>query len=292
MLSPIDEQTNAKKKLVSGIYQKSYKVLTIRTTMEYKECAIELAYKAGAIMKEYFSLSMKKEYKEDNTSITEADLKINQLVIDTIKKRFPKHNILAEEGSPPKQKSDYTWVCDPIDGTLPFSHGMPTCAFSLALVERGTPILGVVYDPFLERLFTAEKGKGAFVNGKKIRVSLDKTLEKNLIGMSIGVSARFFNSLNAAGDFSKEKAKIISLFGVVYPGVLLASGQFIAVIAKESPWDVAAIKILVEEAGGKVTDLHGNDQRYDREIQGCVLTNGKVHNRILEIIKRHETLKN
>lgn len=258
--------------------------------MSYKNFAVRLARKAGRIMKQKFSVSIKRKYKKDNTPVTEADLAINKLVIEAITKKFPTHSILAEEGGSINHKSEYTWVCDPIDGTLPFSHGLPTCAFSLALVKEGVPVLGVVYDPFLDRIYTAEKGKGTFLNGKKIRVSQNETLEKNLVGMSIGISGRFFNSLEAARDLSNQKAKVISLWTVVYPGSLVASGQFIATIAKGAPWDVAAIKILVEEAGGKVTDLDGNDQRYDREIKGCILTNGKVHNKILEIIKKNESL--
>jgi len=254
--------------------------------MEYKEFAIKLAKQAGKIIKDNFTSNMKKEWKSDNTPVTETDLKINQLVIDAVKKHFPTHSIIAEEGSYKVDNSEYSWVCDPVDGTIPFSHGIPTCAFSLALVKNGAPILGVIYDPFIDRLFFAEKGKGAFLNNKKIHVSTTSDFDKSLIGLTAGKK----DSLEIFEKLTDLKARVVGHWSIVYPGMLVATGDLIATIGRKlSVWDVAALKIIVEEAGGKVTSLLGEEQRYDGEIKGCLITNGEVHNKIVETIKGHPT---
>lgn len=258
--------------------------------MDHKEFALDLARRAGVIMKEYFHSGIEKEWKANNTPVTEADKKINQLVIDAVKKKFPDHGVIAEEGSHVK-KSIYQWVCDPIDGTIPFSTAIPTCAFSLALVEDGMPILGVIYDPFMNRLFSAEKGKGAYMNDKKISVSQVTTLERGCVGLNgykdFKMGDKTLNALELVKEIIREKTKIMSLWSIVYPGMLIATGDIPAVIGRGgNTWDYAALKILVEEAGGKVTDLQGNEQRYDQPVLGCLLTNGHLHDHILSLIQK------
>ncbi len=254
--------------------------------MDYKEFAINLAKEAGEIIKKNFKLGMKKEWKSDNTPVTETDFKINRLVIDSVKKHFPTHSVLAEEGNNLQDGSEYTWVCDPLDGTIPFSHGIPTCVFSLALVKNGEPILGVIYDPFMDRMFFAEKDKGTFLNGAKVSVSKKKDLEKSVIGA--GVAKRDVFGVNKAiFPLKEEDAKVMNLLSICYMGMLVASGEFVAAIfSHTSAHDLAALKIIVEEAGGKVTDLFGKDQRYDRPIKGGLMSNGLVHKKILDIIEK------
>src|SRR3989339_400053 len=234
----------------------------------YKRFAIDLAKQAGKIIRNDFKLGMKKKWKANNTPLTKTDLIINQLVIDSVKQTFPNHSILSEEGNDFSEKSDYVWVCDPLDGTIPFSHGIPVCAFSLALVYKGESILGVVYDPFMDRMFFAEKGKGAFMNEKKISVSPRDTLKHSLL------SVVHWN--NAPFDFSrlavvlKNEGVRISNISIAYMGAL-----------------TAARKVLVEEAGGKVTNIFGNEQRYDRPIKGHLVTNGLLHTALLKLIQKH-----
>ncbi|MEK6962810.1 MAG: inositol monophosphatase family protein [Nanoarchaeota archaeon] len=157
----------------------------------YKPFAINLAKKVGRIMLRYFSSRVKNSYKQDHSPVTKADLDINRLVIENVKRRFPMHDVLGEEESHLSNSSDYVWVCDPIDGTIPYSHGIPVSVFSLALTHHGKPIVGVVYDPFHRKTFFAEQGKGATLNGKKIRVSPKKELEHALIGMDGWGLARY-----------------------------------------------------------------------------------------------------
>ena len=153
--------------------------------------------------------------------------------------------------------------------------------FSLALVKNGVPITGVLLDPIVGRLFYAEKGKGAFLNNKKIRVSKKKDLK----GALIGINSRKLLDLAKHLRYEYE-AYPIFFHCTTYSASLVACGEFVAEIyGSNKAWDSAAVKIIVEEAGGKVTDLHGNEQRYDGPIQGCVATNGILHEEILKYIK-------
>ncbi len=247
--------------------------------------AIDLAKKAGEIIKANFVFGMKKEWKKDNSPVTETDLKINQLVIDSVKKEFPDHKILAEEGSDMSGNGDYVWVCDPVDGTIPFSHGVPTCVFSLALVKNGESILGVVYDPFMDRMYSAVKGQGAFLNGDKISVSKANTIKNTIVGLTFWKEAPF-QFYESEKILKENSVKLINVLSVIYMSMMVASGEFSTVVFPgNAAHDAATVKIIVEEAGGKVTDLFGNEQRYDRETKGFLATNGILHDEFLRIIK-------
>lgn len=159
--------------------------------MTYKNFAIGLAKKAGKIIRANFVLGMAKQIKKDGSPVTKTDLAINSMVIRDVEKHYPGHAILGEEESHPIKGAEYVWVCDPVDGTIPFSKGVPTCMFSLALTHRGLPILGVAYDAFMDRMFFAEKGKGAFLNGKRVHVSGHKTPKGANIATEFWASMKF-----------------------------------------------------------------------------------------------------
>ncbi|MEK9178787.1 MAG: inositol monophosphatase [Patescibacteria group bacterium] len=252
--------------------------------MNYKNFVIDLAYKAGERMRKDFTLGMKKEWKKDRTPVTITDTFVNQMVIDAISEKFPEHSILGEELSSLKD-SEYVWVCDPIDGTVPFSHGFPIFAFSLALVKKGKPILGVIYDPIIDRMVYAEKGKGAFLNGKPIKVSTASSFSERTI-IDGGIQA--LGLLGLGEKILKREVLTTRIYSCVYGGMLVALGEFVAEIYRYvNPWDGAAVKIVVEEAGGKVTNLLGKEQRYDREINGFIASNGKVHDELVRRSKAH-----
>ncbi|KKU56241.1 MAG: Inositol-phosphate phosphatase [Parcubacteria group bacterium GW2011_GWA1_47_11] len=258
-------------------------------TTAYKDFAVALAKEAGAIMRNDFTLGMKKEWKEDNTPVTTTDLVINALALERIKKAYPGHSVIAEEGSDFRENDELVWVCDPVDGTIPFAHGMPTTVFSLALVHQGKSILGVVYDPFGERLYTAEKGKGAFLNGNRISVSKHNTFKNAVIGINWSHRSPV-DLLGLFGALKQKKSRGINVGSIIYMGALVAAGEFAAVIyPNKKVHDSASLKILVEEAGGKVTDLWGKEQRYDRPTNGIVASNGVLHESILALIR--ETVK-
>lgn len=250
--------------------------------------AKDLAYKAGTKMKAAFTLDMKKDWKEDNSPVTETDTAINHMVIEEIKKAFPTHSILGEEETHQVEGSEYAWLCDPIDGTIPFSHGAPTFMFLLALVDQkdGQPVLGVMYDPMMDRFLHAIKGTGAFLNGQPIRVSDAKTCQSKCIEISYRDNIQGKPNLLRYA-LSKKGAKIINFNCVGYGQMLVACGEFVAsIFGYSKPYDVAAAKIIIEEAGGKVTDMAGNTQRYDRQINGCIMTNGHLHDDLLTIIAK------
>lgn len=253
----------------------------------HKKFAIDLARKAGKIIKTNFSLGMKKEWKEDNTPLTATDLKINQLVIDAVKKEYPSFGIIAEEGSD-YSNQEYTWVCDPIDGTIPFSHGVPTCMFLLALIKNGKSILGVAYDPFMDNMYFAEEGKGAFRNDKIIKVSKQTKLDsKAVIDVLLWKEAPY-QYPKLLEDLREKGVLDFRLPSIGYVDMLIACGEFTATIAP-SPyaWDVAVSKIIIEEAGGKVTDLYGGEFDFRDKVKGHIASNGLVHTELLELVGKY-----
>jgi myo-inositol-1(or 4)-monophosphatase len=270
-----DPRRSGKEIAAGGVFQEGEEM------MSQKEFAIDLARKAGAIIKTNFSLGMKKEWKKDGTPLTETDKAVNRLVLEEIHKSYPDHAILSEEGGLPF-KSEYVWVCDPMDGTTPFSHGYPTFAFSLALTKNGESILGVIYDPIMDRLAFAERGKGAFLNEQKMKVSA----EPELTGKSF-VHLDCDYKLAPLRDWliKNKDCYAPTIYSSVYVSLLVAAGEFSGeVFEYRHPWDGAAVKVIVEEAGGKVTDILGKEQRYDREINGFIAANSAIHKQLVDAI--------
>jgi myo-inositol-1(or 4)-monophosphatase len=168
---------------------------------------------------------------------------------------------------------------------VPFSHGFPLSVFTLALVFKGEVILGVIDDPYLDRFMIAEKGKGTFLNGKQVFVSDIKRIENAVIDIETwGTSLYDLTPLYS--ELISRKAMPTTLRSAVYVGMLIAMGQLGGIyFGGKNSWDAAAVKIAVEEAGGKVTDPLGNDQRYDKEIKGFIASNGKLHRELSRIAK-------
>lgn len=259
---------------------------------EYKKFAIRIAKESGEIMKKYFMIGVVCEYKKDNSPVTQADLEINSFLINEVSRLFPEHSINGEEKSNTVKGSKYVWVCDPIDGTIPYSRGMPISTFSLALVKNGEVVLGVVYDPFCDRLFSAEKNKGSYLNDQKIHVSDRTTLNNSKIDCEMFNSAKYdFGEL--IKQLKKYNIGVMRLSSFIYPSVLLAAGEFdITLFPHTTAHDAATVKIIVEEAGGKVTDIFGNEQRYDQPINGLLVSNGILHNQLVALTKQFVVIQN
>jgi fructose-1,6-bisphosphatase/inositol monophosphatase family enzyme len=255
---------------------------------EYLNFAKSIAQESAEIALKYFGFELENTWKEDTTPLTKADTEINDLVLNRINTKYPEDSIYSEEGSDIKTGSKYIWVCDPIDGTMAFSVGLPMFVFSLALVEQssGQPILGLVNDPMMKNMYWAYQGSGAYRNGKKIEVSKVNSFSKTTYSLT-GASGKDvgFSNLPFHKLMGEKKSRVMKFPSFVYGAIQVANGKFIggAFYGKHG-YDVAALKIITEEAGGRVTDLNGEERRYDQDGIGCVVSNGILHNEILECV--------
>lgn len=255
---------------------------------EWLDLAKNVALEPGDIMRKYFGKKPDSHFKTNNTIVTVADKKINQLVINKVMEKYPDHDIDGEEASR-RHGSKYVWACDPIDGTASFIMGLPVSVFSLALVIDGQPEVGVIYAPFSDHLYWASRGRGAYMNSQPIHVSqhsLDDRVEMNVDWWPSAP----WDVMQVVHDLAYEKDVYVTTVGsTTHAAALVARGEFVASVftgTKGKNVDIAAAKVIVEEAGGKVTDLFGREQRYDRDICGAVLSNGIVHEEIVKAMRR------
>lgn len=257
---------------------------------EYLSFAKEVAYKAGEIMLKYFKGDNGASYKFDQTIVTKADTEINNYLIKRVKENFPTHSVDGEEEQ--FGESDFVWVCDPVDGTVMYARHVPVAVFSLALVINGVSTVGVVYDPFTDNLYSAVKGNGSYKNDVRINVNdieLDDMRSVSNFDMWPKSEYNIYDSLKELG----QKTYFVSVGSVIRACMCVANGDFnVAVFpgTKHKNCDIAAAKVIVEEAGGKVTDLFGKEQRYDESINGAVISNGLVHDEVVAVLQKN--LKN
>ena len=251
---------------------------------EYLRFAKELALEAGQISLELFGFDIAATWKDDNTPLTAADDAINQMVIDRVKEQFPDHGVLGEEDSYEQDRSTI-WVVDPIDGTQPFSVGAPLSVFSLALVVDGIPQVGVVYDPFQKRMFTAIKGQGAWLNDEPLKIT-NASDDLHYIAMASRPAEDLKTNGQIIDYLDAEGIKWFNFRSFIYGGILVAAGTVsAAILGRPKPWDIAANMVILEEAGGKVTNLYGEPAKYNDVQNGFLFSNGVVHDRILAILK-------
>lgn len=252
----------------------------------FLDTAVELALHSGQLIKRIAKQPHSVTYKGAVDLVTEADVQSEALVIAGIKERFPDHGILAEEKGIEQGESDYLWIIDPLDGTTNFAHGFPVYGVSIALEYQGEVIVGVVYDPNLDELFTAEKGKSAFLNGNPIRVSETHELDKSLLATGFpyyfrddpDLIVQLFTgfSLNAQG-IRRAGAATIDL-------ISLACGRFDGFWEFGlKPWDMAAGSLIATEAGATLTGLQG--EFFDIRVPEIVASNGVIHDQMLAIIQ-------
>jgi len=253
---------------------------------EYLEFAKEIAQEAGKIMLKYFHGNNGASYKGDRSIVTLADTEINSYLIQRVKEKYPTHSVDGEEEQ--FGRSKYVWVCDPVDGTAMYARHIPVAVFSLALVVDGISKVGVVYDPFMEKMYTAMQGKGAYLNGEKIAVN-DFSLEdmQSVSNFDMWPSAQYpvYSILQELG----KKTYFVGVGSVIRACMCVASGEFSLAIfpgTKRKNCDIAAAKVIVEEAGGKVTNFLGEEQRYDEDINGAIVSNGKVHEEVIATIRK------
>ena len=228
------------------------------------------------------------ELKGEINLVTSADQKAEALVVSQLKKGFPEFGILAEEAGEPAGPTDApaVWVVDPLDGTTNFAHHVPVYAVSIALWEKGKPVLGVVYHPALKELFWAVREKGAFLNGKRLAVS--RTADSNAALLATGfpydLRQSRENNLDYFAAFATRVRAIRRMGAAALDLAWTAAGRFDGFWElKLFPWDIAAAVLLVSEAGGKLSDFEGRP--LGLETRNVVASNGRLHNFILKIIE-------
>lgn len=252
---------------------------------QYLDFALQLSTEAANVIKNNFTLGISQNSKADRTPVTEIDRQINKLVIDRIKEAYPEHSIIGEEQNHTVKDSKFNWVCDPIDGTIAFANGIPTSVFSLGLLEGNKAICGVIVDPFTNRVFHAEKGQGAFLNGQPIHVTERDNLDGTVIGMTPWKDAQF-NAIPMIQDLQDQNAFIINLTSYANVAMLVASGQLSAAIYIDNKLhDIYPAALIVEEAGGIATDLRGDIQDYEQPIIGQIVTSKPLAKQIVDILK-------
>lgn len=252
---------------------------------ELLKFAVEVANEAGKNIMQYHGPQLERDYTDKTHFKTLVDDKNDKLARSEIAKRFPAHNILSEESAPRKGDSDLTWVVDGIDGTINFSIGYNDhFSFAMGLCRGNTPILGVINAPKRGELYTAEVGKGAFRNGKKIQVSNLTEINKVLMGCDAGKFNRTANLPYLEKLHSPNGVSCACInFCASVPLCLVASGVIHAYLATSlNPEDMAAAVIIIREAGGKVTNLKGTEWQLGDE--SILTANPELHQKLCDFL--------
>jgi len=254
---------------------------------ELNDFAINLARDAGNLLKEKFNSKHEVHYKGEINLVTEADKMSEDLIIAAINSSFPDHGILSEESPAQNSQAMLRWIIDPLDGTTNYAHGYPVFCVSIALENEGVIVLGVIYDPLREDMFIAERGKGAYLNGKKLKVSPTATLSRSLLATGFPYDIRMSkdNNLNYFNLMAVEAQAIRRAGAAALDIAYLAVGRFDGFWElKLMPWDVAAGCLMVEESGGVISDMSGG--QWDISSPNVLVSNGLIHEQMISVFKR------
>ena len=249
------------------------------------QTAKKAAEKASKILLKYHRNEYKISEKGENDIVTQVDTEAEKAIVNVLQKRFPDYGILAEEGNEIKTKSDKKWLIDPLDGTHNFARGSDIFGTSIALEEKGNIILGLIYMPKINEKMFAVKGKGAFLNNKRVYVSNKNDNMSAVLFGGIRLIKKDKNVENAFLSLTKKYPSNFRVSGcAVYNCAFVASGRAEVLVTFDSkPWDVAAGGFLIEEAGGNVTDVEGN--KWDPYKKNFVMSNDVIHKDILSCLK-------
>jgi myo-inositol-1(or 4)-monophosphatase len=252
-----------------------------------RRVAVDAARAAGRLLRDALSRTRQVSFKDSPTNlVTEMDARAEALVVDALTASFPEDGILAEEGSARAGRSGRRWVIDPLDGTTNYAHGLPIFSVGIGLQREGDVVLGVVYDPTRDELFVAERGGGAWLNDVRLSVSPTTQLDKSLLvtGFPYDIRTNRDNNLTEYAAFAVRTRAVRRLGSALLDFAYVAAGRFDGFWELGlSPWDVVAGSILVEEAGGRVTDLRGDP--VDIDHPRIVATNGRIHDQVLAVLK-------
>lgn len=253
-----------------------------------KETLINATEAGAAVLSHYFNnKNLKISNKEGiNNLVTEADHAAEKAIMETIRETFPDHFILSEEAGEMSTPSEYKWIIDPIDGTVNYAHGIPICCVSIGLEFQGKMIMGAVFNPLIKEFYLAEKGKGAFLNGQQIQVSDKvKVIDSCLV---TGFPYTYLDMPNGPLEvftrFIRKGVPVRRLGSAAMDLCWVAAGRFDGFYEhKLQAWDSAAGFLMVEEAGGKVTDFAGT--YYSPYQERILATNGLIHEEMISWIK-------
>jgi myo-inositol-1(or 4)-monophosphatase len=255
-------------------------------TADLLAVAVEAAKAAGRLLLDYVRSGFRIEHKASINLVTDADRAAEQCIIDRIRRSFPTHRTLAEErGSDTQPSSRYQWIIDPLDGTTNFAHGFPVYAVSIGVEGDGRGLIGVVYDPTRDELFTAEAGQGAHLNGQPISISDTALLEDALVVTGFGYDIRDTpnNNLDHFTRFALKAQGVRRTGSAALDLCYVAAGRFDGFWEISlNPWDMAAGVVILQAAGGYVTDLRGNAHSiYQPQL---LASNAHIHNQMLAVI--------
>jgi myo-inositol-1(or 4)-monophosphatase len=249
------------------------------------EFAISVAKDAGRLLRDRLGTRIDISHKGAINLVTDVDLASERLIRETISTHYPRHQVLAEEGGLADTDSEYRWIVDPLDGTTNYAHGYPVFCVSIALEYRGEITLGVVYDPMREELFTAERGAGAAMNNRSIRVSQTSELIQSMLstGFPYDIKTSRLTNLDHWSNFAMNAQALRRDGAAALDLCYVASGRYDGFWELNlSAWDVAAGALIVEEAGGRVSDFAG--AKFDPYKPEVVASNGLIHDRMIEVL--------
>ena len=249
--------------------------------------AMEAARTAGQFLRENVGRVRSIEVKQgqERNLVSEIDKGSERKIIQMIKTRYPDHAILAEESGKSGAGTDCTWIIDPLDGTTNFLHGLPIFSVSIAVEQKGEIVAGVVYDPNRDEMFTAERGSGAFLNGQRLAVSQATALIDSLLvtGFPYDLSTNPWRTIDYFADFLIEAGAVRRLGSAALDLAYVAAGRFDGYWEVSlAPWDMAAGILLVQEAGGRLSNLTGEPQSiYEKSV---LASNGRIHDAMLAVL--------
>ena len=249
----------------------------------FVDTAQEIARESGALLNDFLARRIGFELKGEFDLVTEADRSSERLIVDRLKRHFPTHSVVAEEGTGEDRASEYTWYVDPLDGTTNFAHGFPMFNVTLALEHKGELIAGVIFDPVHNEMFTAERGGGARLNGSPIHVSKASKIQSSLTATGfpsrkrhLNINVHFYYQVAMLSHGVRRAGAAALDLAYVACGRLDAFWEF-----GLNPWDMAAGILLIQEAGGTCSDMKGGSMN----LRGphLLADNGALHQPMLEL---------
>jgi myo-inositol-1(or 4)-monophosphatase len=267
-------------------------ILPTQVDLPFAGSAAAIAIEAGALIREFYEKGVATEYKGEADIVTEADRASEQLIVERLHSRFPTHGVFGEEGSRNQMDSEYRWYIDPVDGTTNFAHGYPVFCVSIGLEHRpkglapdrdGQIVAGIIYDPTRNELFVTEKGKGAYLNGRRIQVSRTATLSESLLATGFPSRKRHQNpNIHFYQEITLRSHGVRRAGSAALDLSYVACGRFDGYWEFNlNPWDVAAGALLVTEAGGTITYFDGSP--FKLESKQILASNGLIHKELMTV---------